>query len=154
MPYTYLLPLPQPPTTSLDPFEHYASSNTTIFMNFFHRCFINFSRLKHKCENVSPVITCSITPINHHGIFSNVKQFSRSHINYASCITTISPLSLFHGNIVLTLCFFNIQETRTIYMDKLFHVFTLHSSSLLCSDNMLSPELSPVFMYCHQTAGH
>lgn len=29
-------------------------------------------------------------------------------------------------------------------MDKFFHVFTLHSSSLLCSDNMLSPELSPV----------
>jgi hypothetical protein len=81
MPYTYLLPLPQPPTTSLDPFQHYASSITTIFMNFFHRCFINFSKLKHKCENVSPLITCSITPINHHGIFSDVKHFSSSHIN-------------------------------------------------------------------------
>jgi hypothetical protein len=46
------------------------------------------------------------------------------------------------GNNFLTLCFFNIQETRTIYMDKLFHVFTLHSSSLLCSDNML----------CHQNS--
>lgn len=90
------------------------------------------------------LITCSITPINHHGIFSNVKHFSRSHIKYASCITTISPWSLFHGNIFLTLCFFNIQETRTIYMDKFFHVFTLHSCSLLCSGNMLPPELSPV----------
>lgn len=80
MPYTYLLALPQPPTTSLDPFKRYASSITTIFMNFFHRCFINFSKLKHKCENVSPLITCSITPINHHGIFSIVNHFSRSHI--------------------------------------------------------------------------
>lgn len=71
--------------------------------------------------------------------------FEVRYINYASCITKISPWSLFHGNIFLTLCFFNIQEeTRTIYMDKFFHVFTLHSSSLLCSDNMLSPELSPV----------
>jgi hypothetical protein len=147
MPYTYLLlSLPQPPTTSLGPFEHYASSIKTIFMNFFHRCFINFSKLKHKCENVSRLITCSITPINHHGIFSIVKHFSRSDILIMLlALQQFLPGLFFHGNIFLTLCFFNIQEeTRTIYMDKFFHVFTLHSSSLLCSDNMLSPELSPV----------
>lgn len=146
MPYTYLLPLPQPPTTSLDPFEQYASSNTTIFMNFFQRCFINFSKLKHECENVSPLITCSITPINHHGIFSIVNHFSRSHI-----LIMLLALQQFLPGLFSMETFFSHHNNR--YGQVLSCLYTAQLRPSLLRQHAVTRTQSS-FMYCHQTAGH